>query len=105
MLIRQGANQNAELSSGNGITFRQSCALYDNLERPDLQPRIRRREVEANTFAAELLMPPQFIEQAVERYGKDIPALAELFDVSRQAMQHRLEKLLLLFETFLRAPG
>lgn len=57
---------------------------------------IRRWEVEANTFAAELLMPARLVEHAVERYGKDIPALAELFDVSRQAMQYRLEKLLLL---------
>lgn len=57
---------------------------------------MRRWEVEANAFAAELLMPPQLVEQAVEHYGKDIPALAELFDVSRQAMEYRLQKLLLL---------
>lgn len=57
---------------------------------------IRQREVEANAFAAELLMPAPLVEQAVERYGKDVPALAELFDVSRQAMQIRLEKLLLI---------
>lgn len=57
---------------------------------------VRRREVEANAFAAELLMPAHLIEQAVEHYGKDIPALADLFEVSRQAMQYRLEKLLLL---------
>lgn len=57
---------------------------------------VRRREVEANAFAAELLMPSQLVEQAVERYGRDVPALAELFDVSRQAMQFRLEKLLLI---------
>lgn len=57
---------------------------------------IRRLEVEANAFAAELLMPAALVEQAVARYGKDVPALADLFDVSRQAMQYRLEKLLLL---------
>jgi DNA helicase II / ATP-dependent DNA helicase PcrA len=56
----------------------------------------RRREIEANAFAAELLIPARLIEQAVDRYGKDISALAELFDVSRQAMQYRLEKLLIL---------
>lgn len=56
----------------------------------------RRREIEANAFAAELLMPAQLVEQAVERYGKNLPALAELFAVSHQAMQLRLEKLLLL---------
>lgn len=57
---------------------------------------IRQREIEANAFAAELLMPAPLVERAVERYGKDIAALAELFDVSRQAMQLRLEKLLLI---------
>jgi hypothetical protein len=68
---------------------------------PTVQPatsnqEIRQREIEANAFAAELLMPAPLVEQAVERYGKDVAALAELFDVSRQAMQFRLEKLLLL---------
>lgn len=56
----------------------------------------RQYEIEANTFAAELLMPAVMIEQAVERYGKDIPALAEHFDVSQQAMRYRLEKLMLI---------
>lgn len=57
---------------------------------------IRQREIEANAFAAELLMPAPLVEQAAERYGKDVAALAELFNVSRQAMQLRLEKLLLI---------
>lgn len=57
---------------------------------------IRQREIEANAFAAELLMPAPLVERAVERYGKDVAALAELFDISRQAMQLRLEKLLLM---------
>lgn len=57
---------------------------------------LRQREIEANAFAAELLMPASLVEQAVGRYGKDVGALAELFDVSSQAMQFRLEKLLLL---------
>jgi DNA helicase-2/ATP-dependent DNA helicase PcrA len=56
----------------------------------------RRLEIEANAFAAELLMPAPLVEDAVARYGKDVRALAELFDVSQQAMQIRLEKLLLL---------
>lgn len=56
----------------------------------------RRLEVEANAFAAELLMPAALVEQAVARYGKDVRALAELFDVSQQAIQIRLEKLLLV---------
>ncbi|NTW97098.1 MAG: ImmA/IrrE family metallo-endopeptidase [Oscillochloris sp.] len=57
---------------------------------------IRRLEIEANAFAAELLIPAPLVEQAVARYGKDVRALAEIFDVSQQAMQIRLEKLLLI---------
>ncbi|RRR72139.1 MAG: ImmA/IrrE family metallo-endopeptidase [Candidatus Viridilinea halotolerans] len=57
---------------------------------------LRRREIEANAFAAELLMPAELVEQAVDRYGKDVAGLADHFEVSRQAMQYRLEKLLLL---------
>lgn len=57
---------------------------------------LRRREIEANTFAAELLMPAHLVEAAVHRDGVDINHLANLFDVSRQAMRYRLEKLLFL---------
>jgi Zn-dependent peptidase ImmA (M78 family) len=57
---------------------------------------MRRYELEANSFAAELLMPAQPVEQAVARYGTDIVGLAEHFAVSRQAIQYRLEKLRLL---------
>lgn len=56
----------------------------------------RRIEIEANTFAAELLMPASLVEQAIEEYGKDVNTLATKFEVSRQAMQYRLEALLFL---------
>ncbi|MBX0328565.1 ImmA/IrrE family metallo-endopeptidase [Oscillochloris sp. ZM17-4] len=58
--------------------------------------KVRQLEIEANAFAAELLMPAPLVEQAIARYGKDVRGLAEHFDVSLQAMQIRLEKLLLL---------
>jgi Zn-dependent peptidase ImmA (M78 family) len=57
---------------------------------------LRRIEIEANTFAAELLMPAQLVEQAIDAFGTDIGILAARFGVSRQAMQIRLEKLLFL---------
>ena len=60
----------------------------------------RRIEIEANAFAAELLMPAALIEQAVSSCGCDISALAEQFAVSQQAMQYRLEHL-----RFLRPAG
>ncbi|MEI6777551.1 MAG: ImmA/IrrE family metallo-endopeptidase [Chloroflexales bacterium] len=57
---------------------------------------IRRREIEANAFAVELLMPAHLVEHAVNRYGPTISELADLFAVSHQAMHYRLEKLLFL---------
>lgn len=56
----------------------------------------RRIEIEANVFAAELLMPASLVEHAVERFGVDIRKLAHLFAVSQQAMRFRLERLLFI---------
>lgn len=56
----------------------------------------KRLEIEANCFAAEILMPASLVEAAVEQHGTDSVALARLFDVSPQAMRFRLEKLLFL---------
>ena len=53
----------------------------------------RPREREADRFAAELLMPREMVMQAVEQHGPDAEALRGLFQVSRQAMQIRLEQL------------
>jgi DNA helicase II / ATP-dependent DNA helicase PcrA len=62
-----------------------------------LEPReLRRIEIEANTFAAELLMPAPLVEQAIEQYGKNISTLASKFAVSHQAMQYRMQSLLFL---------
>lgn len=56
----------------------------------------RRIEIEANTYAAELLMPATVVEQVVAELGSDVQLLAQRFLVSQQAMQYRLEKLLFL---------
>lgn len=50
------------------------------------------REVAANRFAAEVLMPQAAIEAAV-RSEKDIRKLAEKFNVSEVAMKFRLKQL------------
>jgi predicted transcriptional regulator len=50
------------------------------------------KEVEANRFAAALLMPPAWVRQAFET-TKDIGALAHTFEVSNDAMRFQLEKL------------
>jgi Zn-dependent peptidase ImmA (M78 family) len=59
-------------------------------------------EIEANRFAAELLMPKHLIEQEIAKIGddsfdifieKNIEDLATTFNVSQMAMSLRLEKL------------
>ncbi|SHN54404.1 ImmA/IrrE family metallo-endopeptidase [Desulfovibrio litoralis] len=51
-------------------------------------------EVQANNFAAELLMPEEIVKFAIRVYGiNTVEELAKYFDVSKIAMQIRLEKL------------
>ena len=52
-----------------------------------------REEVQANELAADILMPKRHVIEMVERHGSDVPSLANLFDVSRQAMSIRLSVL------------
>ncbi|WP_280569376.1 ImmA/IrrE family metallo-endopeptidase [Chromohalobacter sp. 296-RDG] len=52
-------------------------------------------EVDANAFAAELLMPADYVKTAVKR-EQDISKLARLFDVSTAAMRFRLQNLRIL---------
>lgn len=56
------------------------------------------QEIEANSFAAALLMPRQMLEDELEKYGEeltelDIYRLANRFGVSQQAMEFRLQNL------------
>lgn len=49
------------------------------------------REVEANAFAAELLMPKIAVDHLIEKENiKNVDELAEWFNVSSQAMHYRL---------------
>ena len=49
------------------------------------------KEVEANRFAAELLMPRRMIIEAIQRSGAaEASTLAKLFEVSEEAMTYRL---------------
>jgi len=67
-------------------------------DRPPLAPGPRVRparsyppsELEANGFAAALLMPPALVVREHERLKGDCPALACAFGVSRLAMERRL---------------
>lgn len=50
-------------------------------------------EVQANSLAAEILMPKELILRYVRQYGPEAPLLAKFFKVSESAMQIRLRTL------------
>lgn len=71
--------------------------LFDEAANRDpAQPLSYQHEVQANKFAASLLMPKKTIENAISSGIDTIRELAELFDVSRLAMEYRLRDLDLL---------
>ena len=53
----------------------------------------RLEEREADSFAAELLMPEHLVREAVREHGLDATRLADRFEVSRKAMLTRLRSL------------
>lgn len=66
------------------------------LFRPDTSPKTR-LEIEANNFAASLIMPEILVKNAWEKL-RDVEACAEIFSVSVVAMSIRLTKLGLVKE-------
>lgn len=50
-------------------------------------------EIQANAFAADLLMPPYSVQYLVERIGLNVARLAREFNVSRESMKYRLKNL------------
>lgn len=73
------------LNHGGG--FRDNAASF-NVYNYD------QREVDANKFAAEILMPKLAIDYVIEKLGRnDVADLAQLFNVSQQAMRFRLKNL------------
>jgi Zn-dependent peptidase ImmA (M78 family) len=59
----------------------------------DYEPGTSRVELEANRFAAELLMPAWMVRAAMASTRGDTSRLARLFDVSEAAMRFRLSNL------------
>lgn len=51
------------------------------------------QERSADAFAAELLMPKEFLEVDLRKYGLDIPKLLEIYQVSEKALWIRLNTL------------
>ena len=54
---------------------------------------IHQQGKEANSFAAELLVPKDFIKKDLDEIGLDMPTLTELYKVSEQMMWIRLTSL------------
>jgi len=83
---------------GHYLMHPNSAAYYDQKHeigvlfraKPDA-PVWDSREVEANRFAAELLMPRRMVIAAIQRAGAaEASRLASQFDVSEEAMTYRL---------------
>jgi len=71
--------------------------LFDEAANRDPErPLEYHHEMQANGFAARLLMPRLTIERAIEQGINTVPDLAKRFDVSRLAMKNRLNALGLL---------
>lgn len=81
------AHELGHFALGHGGGFRDNLASF-NLKNYD------QREVDANTFAAELLMPKNAIDFAIQKKNiGDFYELAQLFNVSVPAIKYRLKKL------------
>ena len=65
-------------------------------EKNTIEQESRRREVQANQFAAALLMPARLVEEIYQEVTKDITEVSRIFKVSREAMGYRLNQLGLL---------
>jgi hypothetical protein len=76
-----------------------SCKDLLNIGKTSLIEQLReekrriRQEVEANTFAAELLMPTDLVRQLAKEHRRDVNILKEKFNVSHRAMDIRLVEL------------
>lgn len=71
--------------------------LYDEYANRNAdQPLEHQHEIQANQFAASLLMPRKTIENELDKGVNTIRELASIFDVSRMAMEYRLKALNLI---------
>ena len=84
------ARQNFTIAHELGHAFLHGCGTHDrSTDRVEVY---KQKEAQANAFAAALLMPESPVRNAVE-LGKNLPELAELFQVSQTAMYVRLNHL------------
>lgn len=79
------AHELGHFALGHGNHF---CSTASDFVTVQFRP----AEAQANRFAMELLMPEAVIRRLIEERGvREISSLAEILDVSQQAMRHRLQ--------------
>src|SRR4051812_13763467 len=79
--------EDGEFVDGEANLFRQEVPEDEDKLSPD-----RRREIQANMFAAALLMPEEEVRQAWKLH-QSIEVLARKFNVSETAMYYRINQL------------
>jgi Zn-dependent peptidase ImmA (M78 family) len=77
----------------NGHTYYDKTGKTYKDESFDFCNPLHQQEKEANMFAAELLVPKEFIKKDLDNFGLDILKLTELYQVSEQMMWIRLSSL------------
>lgn len=86
-LVRQRfsiAHELGHFLHGHG-DFADSTATFEDGSYNYADPQ-NRQEMEANEFAAELLMPESFLKADIGNIGLDVPTLAKKYQVSERAM-------------------
>lgn len=91
------------LHEGEPLYIDRDCGFRIKLRHEEASQGLNKEEIEANEFAAELLMPSVMLDKELMRYnGKDaldetvIATIAKKFQVSQQALIYRLINLKLI---------
>lgn len=79
------------MADGEIVDKRANMFRERTPDRADWSPR-RFKEIEANWFAAELLMPKEFV-RTEWRANPNVATMAKIFNVSEQAMGYRIDGL------------
>ncbi len=82
-----------DLLKREGVLNRHTDTLFDGAEKNEEAPLKKRHEVEANRYAARLLMPAPLVRSLFSSEDDNVDKLADLFGVSKAAMKIRLANL------------
>ncbi|WP_226549159.1 ImmA/IrrE family metallo-endopeptidase [Celeribacter naphthalenivorans] len=81
-----------DLLRKKGVLNRHTDTLFDEPSLNEVEPFTKQHEIQANKYAARLLMPAPLVREMVSD-GKNISEMAEAFRVSKPAMEIRLKNL------------